>query len=341
MSEAVHARRTEVRLWYNDRDISADVAPMLVSFEYTDFASGLVNDIQVSIKDPDGRWLGSWWPDTGARLRAKIVQTEGPIERVLNCGEFVIDSPSYTHPGVIALKATSASVKTSLRREKKTRRWENITLKGLAEHIAREHGVGIGFKGADTPPIAKAEQKDQSDLEFLLQQCEREGFALKVGLDLDSLNSLIIYPRAQYDGAKPVVTIDRTDGTVIGYTFSQDGLESYRACKVVYRHPDKKMLSSIYTPRDAPEDGQVLCVRRHLGSQSEAIRVAKATYELANRNRRACDMTRIGSVHIHAGVTVKLTGWGVMDGKYAVDEVRHTVGAGYQNGLKLAKIVES
>lgn len=333
--ETIAAARTEIKLWYNDVDISADVAPMLVSFEYHDFASGQVDDLQVSFKDPDRRWLNEWYPDEGARLRAAIIWTEDNITRALPCGEFVIDTPQYSHPGVITLKGTAASVTTSLRRQKRTREWRAVTLKAIAKKIAEEQGVIMLFQGSDTPVIAKVQQKDESDLKFLLEVCEREGYGLKV-----ESNRLVVYPRDEFDSNEPVRTIELGSSAVLGYQFTEDKVNTYKACKVRYKHPDKGYVEVTYTPHDAVENGQVLVIRTHVGSEAEALRIAKAKLDLANRSRISCEMELVGDVRLVSGVNVTLAGWGVLDGKYAIDEATHTKATGYRTKLKMIKVIE-
>lgn len=338
--ETIASARARVKLWYNDKDISADIAPMLVSFEYTDYASGQVDDIQVTIKDPDDRWCHSWYPDEGAKLKAEIVWTEGSVTKNIPCGIFVIDSPTYASPGIITLKATAASVTTSLRRQKKTRQWKHVTLKQLASKIAGEQAISIYFDGGDTPPLTKAEQKDESDLAFLLRQCQREGYTLSVDTSRSAdKNQLVIRKRTAADSAASIMTLTRRGGIVESWTFSTESLETYRSCQVRYKHPDKKLLTATYTPPDAPETGQVLTIREHVGSLAEAMRLAKAKLELANRDRVTCDMQCLGNTDLLSGRVVTLSGWGVLDGRYAIDEAKHSVAPAYKTGLKLVKVI--
>ncbi len=219
--------RARVDLWYDDVDVSADVTPHLEAFEYADYGSGQVDDLQVAIKDPDDRWCHEWHPDQGARLRAEIVSFDGSQERRLPCGEFVIDTPTYGAPGQITLKATSAAVTTSLRRQKKTRQWQHVTLKQLADRIAADQAVTVYMVGQDTPPITKVIQKDESDLEFLLRMCQRQGYTLKV----DS-GRLVICRQSDIDSAAAVATIWRGGDVAVDWSFSQEWMEKYRACTV-------------------------------------------------------------------------------------------------------------
>ncbi|MCE5315159.1 MAG: contractile injection system protein, VgrG/Pvc8 family [Armatimonadota bacterium] len=338
--ETIAAARVRVKLWYNDKDISASIEPMLVAFEYTDYASGQVDDIQVMLKDPDGRWLHELFPEEGSTLKAKIVWSEGSIQKSLPCGVFTIDAPEYDDPpGIVSLKGTAASVTTSIRRDKKTKRFENITLKQLASKIAAEQNVSIFFRDEDTPPLAKVEQKDESDLAFLLRQCQREGYALSVDTSKSAgANQLVIRKRVNADSAESTMILKRHGGIVEKCRFGGESLETYRACEVKYKHPDKGLLTYTYIPPNAPNTGQVLTVRKHAGDLAEAIRMAKAELELANRERVKCDMTCTGTTDLVSGIVVTLSGWGKYDGRYAVDEAKHTINPAYKTGLYLVKV---
>ena len=49
-------RKTEIMLIYEGIDISRDIAPFLLSFEYTDKSSGESDDLQIQMEDCDGKW---------------------------------------------------------------------------------------------------------------------------------------------------------------------------------------------------------------------------------------------------------------------------------------------
>lgn len=334
--EAIGAARTTIKLWYNDKDISAYIQELLQSFEYHDFASGQVDDLQVSLADPDDRWLHSWYPDKGARLRAEIIWSEGSVSRRLECGEFVVDTPGHSGPpDGISLKGTSASVNTNLRRQQKTRKWRHITLKQLAANIADQQGVKIVFHGADTPPIVKVDQKDESDLHFLLRICEQEGYTLKV-----ESNRLVVCSQWELDSQAAAFTIERRGGSVISHNLNEDMVDTYKACKVRYKHPDLGYFTVTYTPENPVENGQILTIRQFMGNEAEALRCAKAKLELANRKRMAGEITLYGDVRLQAGLTVNIKGWGVYDGKYSIDEATHSVSGSYSTTIKIAKVFE-
>ena len=353
--QAIHAASTAVQIWYNDRDISADIAPMLVSFEYSDFAAGKIDDLQIVLTDPDGRWCGNWYPDKDARIRAKIIWAEGPIRRELPCGTFSVDEPEYSSPGLMTIKATAVSLGNTLRRERHTQHWKRATLKEIARRVAIDQKADLQFRGEDTPPLSKLEQKDESDLGFLLRICEREHYGLKFdsGPDAGKRQRLIIYQRTSSDASPAVMTIRREmldvaadDGIIrVDWSFRERNVDTYRACKVRYNHPDSGLLTATYPPQSnepqpagADVDGHVLIIRKHCENQAEAIRLAKAEFLRANRNNVECDMTTIGDTRLSAGLNVNLEGWGKLDGKYAIDEAVHTVVSGYSTKLQMVRV---
>ncbi|MCE5199908.1 MAG: contractile injection system protein, VgrG/Pvc8 family [Armatimonadota bacterium] len=333
--ETVNAPRTVVNIIYNDHNITTSLAPYLISFEYTDFASDQVDDISISINDPDGRWCNRDYPTASTRITASIIDIGEASQSELKCGSFIVDSPSYAAPGVMTIKATSASIVTSLRKQAEAKRWEHITLKQLAQQLAAKHGTTIIFESADTPQISKADQKDESDLAFLLRVCKREGYALKT-----ESNRLVIVKRSEWDARTANLTLYRDGGIVSDWSFEEDRDAVYSSCIVRYKPPKaKKMLEAVYAPENAPENGQVLIVREHVGSQAEAERVAKARYEAANRGRFKGNLICVGSTTLCSGMSIKLSGWGVYDGRYAIDEARHSVSPGYTTTLAVVKLL--
>jgi phage protein D len=245
----------------------------------------------------------------------------------------VVDNPRYASPGRITLAGTALGISTNLRRQKKTREWKNVTLKGLAERIAAEQGVTISYHGPETAPISKVTQKDESDIQLLLRQCSRTGYALKI-----DRNRLVIYNRKEMDAAPAAFTIERVGGGVTEYEFSEEKLETYRRAIVRYKHPDKGLLRAVYEPANAAESGYDLIVREHCGSQAEAMELGRARLEAANRGRLTCSMGHRGDVRMVSGVAVKLHGFGRYDGRYMIDEARHSVQGGYSTGLTMVRV---
>ena len=103
----MNARRAVIRLTFSGVDISADINKHLLSLTYTDNEEDKTDDLQLSLDDKEGVWLGSWLntpsASKGAEISAVIVQKNWESDgkdRVLDCGVFAVDTVdavSYTH----------------------------------------------------------------------------------------------------------------------------------------------------------------------------------------------------------------------------------------------------
>ena len=99
------------------------------------------------------------WNDTGK-------------DAMLDCGTFEIDSVDVSGPPwKCTLKSTSIPYTSTLRIQKKSRNWEKISLKAIADQIAKEAGMKLLYESSDNPQYDKKEQVQQSDIRFLQDLC--------------------------------------------------------------------------------------------------------------------------------------------------------------------------
>ena len=105
----MNARRTVVRLTFAGVDISADINKHLLSLTYTDNEEDKTDDLQLSLDDREGVWLGNWLNTPGAskgvEISAVIVQKNWESngkDRVLDCGVFEIDTVDGSGPPAVA-----------------------------------------------------------------------------------------------------------------------------------------------------------------------------------------------------------------------------------------------
>ena len=62
-----------LKLNYNSKDISTDIAPYLLSFQFSDKASGEADDIQINLEDRDKLWESEWFPNKGDTIEAFFI----------------------------------------------------------------------------------------------------------------------------------------------------------------------------------------------------------------------------------------------------------------------------
>ena len=67
------ARRARIKILYDNKDISKDLAQYLKSFSYNDVISGQADDLSITLEDRTGLWKNDWLPEKGATLVVSII----------------------------------------------------------------------------------------------------------------------------------------------------------------------------------------------------------------------------------------------------------------------------
>lgn len=344
----MNARRTALNIKYlakdsagREEDISNGIGLFILSFSYTDSASGQADDLQLTLEDSRGRWQASRQPAKGDTLKAVLSTVDGEAEgqgRKLDCGAFLVDETSLSGPpDVLQLKAVAVPVASSLRGQKKNKAWEAVRLSVILEELAARGGLEKYFACDDDPLYSRVEQNQQSDLEFLQTICEKAGLALKV-----TFAKIVIFDEQLYEQKPVVLTIRKRGSTVLSYSFSSNTRDCYSACKVAYYDAMKKVtLEYEFKPPRPPETGQVLAVNEQVDSVAAAEKLAKKLLRQKNKEENKASLTLAGDVRLVSGKTVMMEGWGRYDGKYIIEQARHDYGsAGYQVSVELRKVLE-
>ena len=87
-------------------------------------------------------------------------------------------------------------------------------------------------------------------------------------------------------------------------------------------------------------DKKVLEVTEAADSIDEARRITVAELNKKNQGATTMSVTLKIPDKIVATQAVKVTGLGIIDGKYIVEKVTHTLGQGYTQSLELRKVEE-
>jgi len=318
---------------YDLVDITRDISPFVEGLSYKDCLAE-ADDLQIELADPNGLWSGPWMPDKNAKLTVWIdaLETppqpspkgEGAQKSSLPCGWFFIDTVTASGPpNGVSVKGTSADLSTSLRREEKTRAWENVRLKSLFADVAANGGLALSYITDINPTYQRIEQKKQSDLDFAKELAEKEHISVKV-----TAGQLVVFDRDEYDGAAEIATFPRTDKTrVSSWSLETQIVDAYSACVISYRHPGKKkLLSYTYRPPNAPPAGATLRINKRFENLAQGQRFARSYLELQNRNVTNATVTFVGDTRLVAGVNIRLDStWGAYTGKYAIVEATHSV----------------
>ncbi len=332
-------RRAEIGLTYEGKDITREVSPYVKSLVYRDFAHGKADALEVVFEDRDRLFQGPWMMERGGRLSAEIRALDwfGPGGvQTLRCGMFTVDEVEFSGPpDEVRVKAVSALTTTALRLEKRTRAWENVSLRTIAQDIASGHGLQLFFEGEDVT-FKRVDQREESDLSFLKRLCEAHGFQVKVAEE-----KLILYEGKSFDGKAPAFKVSRGVSWIISYSFRGKSFEVYRACEVRYWDPETKS-EKVYRfePEGAPKVGHVLKVNGRVESLAEAERRARAELRRKNRVELSGEVVMVGYPGILGGLNIELSGFGAYDGVWVVEEAEHRVSSsGYTVRVKIRKVV--
>lgn len=331
------ARRTEVSIEWQGVDVSLDVNAALLGLSYTDHLTGAADDLSIEVQDRGGLWTGDWRPAFGDKLVARL-RAESWFTGVtdLRLGTYYHDSiGSKGPPKTATLRCVSASLKTGLRRERKSRAWSGVSLKQIAQDIADGAGLSLQWGGGGSDALSRREQKSISDLDFLSRECTDQGLSLKVTED-----SIVIFNELDLDKQDPVGTIDvDSSARVLSWNFGDDNSDRYSKCVVKCAHGRKgKAITGTF--EDASIDGPVLEVRRHVETQGDAERLARALLRQSNSGAVRGSMTTVGDCGLVAGVVFKLAGAYGFDGKFIITKAAHRPIGGYKTEIEFRRCLE-
>lgn len=259
-------------------------------------------------------------------------------DATLNIGTFEIDGIDVSGPPTkVTVKSTSIPYTSTMRMEKKSRAWENITLKGIGEQIAGENGLSLMYDASSNPTFKRKEQVQASDIKFLEEICRAAGMALKV-----TALKVVIYDAAEYD-KKPAAKIFKFGSAdILSYKLGTSLTDTaYTSCHVSYTDPDsKETIEYTYTPDSGAGTGQVLEVNEKVRNTEEAKTLAKKRLREKNTQEFTASLKVVGDVSLVAGMTVKLQGFQKFDKKYKITQAKHNLTGGYTVDLSLKQVLE-
>lgn len=277
----------------------------------------------------------------GAEITAVVIQKNWDStgrDKVLDCGTFELDSVDASGPGAkVDLKATSIPYTSTIRTQKKTKAWEKIKISGIANEIAAKNGLKCMFESDYDPYYTRTEQVQQSDIVFLQGLCKNAGISLKV-----TAKMIVLFEELKYEQKSAVRTIKRGEADVINYSFSTNFHDTaYSSCHVSYTNPTTKaVIEYTYKPRSSDGTGQVLEINEKVNNREEARQLAMKRLREKNKQEFKASFTLVGDLDLVAGVTVTVSGWGMFDGKYIIEQATHTLTGGYKVSVTLRKVLE-
>lgn len=318
------------RIVLDGRDVTAHLSPQLLSVSYTDFVEGEADTLDIRLEDTDGRLRGPWFPDKGGLLHMRFGY-EG--EDLMDAGAFEIDEvEGEGPPDVVVIRAIAAGVK-SPQRTREGKAYEDTTLAGIAQAVARR--LKLKLVGSIAPiPIRRVTQIFEHDLTFLHRLADEYGYAFNV-----KGAQMVFYKRAELRSEKPILTLSRADLT--RYRVRDKIMGVVREAQVAYHDPKSKRLRH-YKVRDTDRaaSGDTLKLNVRAESQEQAQAKAQAALEQANISATQLELTLFGNPRLVAGINVELTDLGKFSGIYHIVKSRHdmTRGGGYRTDIEAKRV---
>lgn len=335
------ARRIDLFFRYENKDISADIAPFIESLSFTDNASGESDRFEMGLEDRAGLWENDWFPTKGAQMNADLIARNwrpGEDEIAYPLGKMEIDEFEFSGPPKkFKIKALSVYASGQIR-ETRSKGWENVTLKAILQEIAARHGLGALYEAAYNPVYDRRDQNEESDSTFLLKLCNDAGLCLKF-----TDGQIVIFDEEEYEKRAPLFTIENGASEVISFSFRTKNTEVFQAAKVTYRRGKKKQtITGEMKALDVDSTGKVLKIKKKVASGAEAERLAKKELRKKNRDQNTANFVIPWRPDAPAGCMVEVKGYGEFDGRYMIDQAQHTIreSGGSRISLDLHKKLE-
>lgn len=321
-------------LLYNKKNITQDVSQQVIAIEYNDKVSHESDELSITLEDVDGKWQNEYYPKKGDVLEFQIQQQD----RVLNCGQFVIDETEINSSNggdIFTIKALAASINKSLRTVR-TYAHENKSLREIANTVAS--GLGLSLQGEIKDiRFNRIHQHKETSLQFLNRIGSEYGYIFSVRGDK------LIFTYYEDVESRPSSLI-RTKQQLVSYTLKDVTAKTFRKARIRHHEPKKKKIvnyiavenKKIYS--SAKNDDLEMHVRAENEQQAEA----KVRYSLYKHNSRMVegDFECDGDILILSGNNIELQKIGEYSGLFAIEESTHTIDreGGYKCKGKVKKI---
>lgn len=313
------------------QDITANIAPRLISLQVTDNRGLAADDLTLVLDDSDQQIQ---MPSRGATIRVSIGYQGEPLVGV---GDFKIDQIKHEGaPDKVTVIGRSADFSQGLNVEREFS-WHDTTLGAIVEAIAARNGLKASIAGSLTNiKIAHIDQTMESDASFLHRLAVRNGAALSI-----KRNTLMLVKPGQCkspDGKDfSMVTITRGDGDKhvfelanrISYTgVIARWLETKEPKKTQQVHLQRKTAPPATTatthPKSQPgtekkskapealmgEEGNVYVMSTVFASQDEANKAAEALWNHIQSNAAKFSITlALGRADIVPEAPVQVSGF--------------------------------
>lgn len=324
------------KLIYKGIDISDELSPHLLSCTYTDKVDGEADEIEIKVQDKDGLWRGPWCPDHGDKVSLSIGYKPAML---VPCGDFEIDEPNATlgrDGDEFTFRGVAAPISQALR-TKKTKGFEQQSLKQLVEKTAKEHGFSVV---GTVPDILfnRITQRRERDLEFLSRLARSYGAYFSV-----KGKQLVFAKREEVHSRDEVMTIRANSNDYISADLKRSSHKTYSKAKATYFDGNTKKKIEVEVEDQKVKNGDTLRIDDRVENEGQARARAKAELQRENQKKQSGDIVLVGNPYIVAGQVIALDkDFGKWAGRYVVKQSRHQITrGGYTTNIEIEAVEEA
>lgn len=330
------ARRVTCEVSINGKNISKNLSPYLKSVSMSDSLDGETNTAEIELEDRERLWIKDWFPQRGDVVKLSFQRENWRGDEQVETFDFddwEIDEITNSYPpNVCKIKLNSVSSSSKLKSNDKSRSWEKVKLSKIAADIAADGGQELFFQAQEDPDIARAEQKNESNLKFLHQLCKKHGIILRV-----SEKKLILADEENLESEAEVATFKYGDQKIKSFSANATLSEIYSGAEVEYFDASKK---STITGKFEDKDkggGKILKIKKKVTGKAEADKLAKKELRDKNKKEISVRLEVIGDFTYLSGNVVTLEDFGFYSGKYIIDRADWKIGNGFTCSLSLRR----
>lgn len=312
-------KKPNFKIYYNKKDITANITPYLMSITYKDATEGKADTVEIEVSNTTAVWTSGWYPTMGDTLEVSI----GIDTVVFNCGLFEIDEVEWdVSPDVLCIKGIAAGIKDGLRTHK-SKVHEKKTLKQIAQDYADQYGFKLTGTIVDTGQISREEQILETDLAFLYRISKQYGhtFSVRAG----AINFTNIF---QLEALVSATEISRRD-MLKGSRFKDSTYNTYKKLHLMHFDPSgKKVVETNFSfppitnvdgftyDNIVKEDTRELRVRADNSKQAEMK--AMAALHGNNSKQQSARLVLPGNPYLVAGNNIDVTECDILSGQYHI-----------------------
>ena len=354
-----NARKIVPLIYYDGKEVG--LTERAESIEYTDNDQGKSDEITITFAGSAANWMAmstAIEKEHNLEVALTFAHWDSP-ETFSNyhAGNFTVDDITFSGPpSVCVVKGISIPASSDFASTKRSKVWNNVTLKQIAQEKMAEYGMTNLFYYGAEPVIEVVEQADQTDSEFLYDLYKKiyEARGCKAAFTIDDMESYSW--NSTFVGTYTGATVQYTNTDATKNTAKKTKAETAAAkttkannTAIEARDPNSYNVGKVDTAAEKKmisvlvgTGPRIMQINEHCENEAEAMRKAAAKVNEENEKAVTIEFTTIGNcdAELYATDNFMISGMGRMNGKYFCTSVTHSVngGSGHKMTVKGYKI---